>query len=568
MPAAQATDTPESPVTAQSPLGYVHGLLAAPADGPQALPALLSGLARAFAAPAAGLAALADGAPVLNQPPTDGPTPVRRPWQNDPTLLARARTAMSAMPWRAPDGGHYLLAAAWPPGLPGWLLWVEDAGRDDWTADEGGALVLAALVLARFLPAAEQRPGWAAQLERLARRQQLEAAARVTRRLAHDFGNVLTGILGFSDLSLSEVADDGKPLHKFLTELHHSAHNGARYIERLRQFALHSANPRAAADLGPALAREGARLRQLGDDAPPLQTAIPADLPALAIDGDNLARVVEVLVENAREASRPGGEPIRVAARVVTLGEGDCLDFYGDPRPGPHVEVTVTDGGAGLSADAEGRLFGELFFTSKSRRRGLGLAAAYGILRCHRGGLCLANRPGGGARARLVVPVAAEDLRPAPAADGAAAASGGESILVVDDDPLVLQYLCATLVQAGYRVQAASGSREALQLYSAAPQAYRLVVSDVLMPGVNGFDLARQLHDRNAGVRVLFISGQLPLAGPAADAGGCAFDLLAKPFRPEALLRAVRAALDRPPSRTAPVRTGPAGGSGVLSSSQ
>lgn len=556
MPAAQATVALESPATGPSPLGYVHGLLAAPADGPRDLPALLAGLARAFAAPAAGLAALADGTPVLSHPAIDDPAPARRPWQDDPGLLTRARAAMSALPWRAPDASHYLLAASSPAGLPGWLLWVEDAGRARWSGEEGGAL--AADALGRGLLAAERRPGWAAQLERLARRQQLEAAARVTRRIAHDFGNVLTGILGFSDLSLAEVEDNGKPLHKFLTELHHSAQNGARFVERLRQFAHHGGNPRAAAPLGPALAREEARLRQLGNAAPRLLASVPDDLPPLAINGDDLARVLEILVENAREASRPGGEPIRVTARLAALSAEDCLDFYGDPRPGPHVEVNVCDGGTGLSADAEGRLFGELFYTSKSRRRGLGLAAAYGILRGHRGGLCLANRPEGGVRARVVVPVAADALPLAVAPSAAVAPSGGEPILVVDDDPLVLQYLCATLAQAGYRVQPALSSREALELYAANPRGYRLVVSDVLMPGVNGFDLARQLNDRHPDVRVLFISGQLPLDGPAADAGG-AFDLLAKPFRPEVLLRAVRAALDRGPSGAAGP-AGPAGG--------
>jgi signal transduction histidine kinase/ActR/RegA family two-component response regulator len=564
MPAAQAIVALESSSAGVGPLGYVHGLLAAPADGPRDLPALLAGLARAFAARGAGLSALADGTSVLSHPATDESAPVRRPWQDDLALVARARAAISALPWRAPDGSHYLLAAASPAGLPGWLLWVEDAGRARWSGEEGGTLALAADALGRGLLAAERRTGWASQLERLARRQQLEAAARVTRRLAHDFGNVLTGILGFSDLSLAEVGDNGKPLHKFLTELHHSAQNGARFVERLRQFAHHGGNPRAAAPLAPALAREEARLRQLGD-APPLSASVPDDLPPLGIDGDNLAHVLEILVENAREASRHGGEPIRVTARLVALAAGDCLDFYGDPRPGPHVEVSVSDGGTGLSADAEGRLFGEPFYTSKSRRRGLGLAAAYGILRSHRGGLCVANRPGGGARARVVVPVAAEALPVAAPPAGTATPSGGEPILVVDDDPLVLQYLCATLAQAGYRVQPAPSSREALDLYAANPRGYRLVVSDVLMPGVNGLDLARQLNERHPDVRVLFISGQLPLDGPAADAGGGAFDLLAKPFRPETLLRAVRAALDRTPSGAAPGAAGPAGG-GVSSS--
>jgi len=567
MQGAQPGDILESPTSSRDALEYIHGLLATPADGPRDLPALLAGLARAFAAPSAGLASLTDGSPLLRHPSTDGQSSVRRPWEDDSTLLTRVREARAALPLLKPGNGNYLLAAICPPGLPGWLLWIDDPGRTAWTDAEAGALALAGHVLGRSLLPAENRTGWAAQMDRLARRRLLETAARLTRRLAHDFGNALTGILGFSDLSLSEVEDEGTLLHKFLSELHQSAQNGVRFVERLRQFANQSANPHAASTLGSALAREDARLRKMGNGVPSLQSALPGDLPVLAMDGDYLGRVLEVLLDNACEASRPGGS-VRVSARVVKLSDVDCLDYYGDPRPGPHVEIAVADEGAGLSAEVERRLFAELFFTNKSRKRGLGLLAAYGILRAHHGGLCLTNRPEGGALARVVVPIAVEPILAPSAHSGTATSSRGEPVLVVDDDPMVLQYVSTTLGQAGYRVRATASGREALSLYANGPETYRLVVSDVLMPEVNGFDLARQLHERDAGVRVLFMSGHLAPDFHTFDAGGCSFDLLAKPFRPEALLRAVRAAIDRAPSRAASVRKGPSGGECVISSSQ
>jgi signal transduction histidine kinase/CheY-like chemotaxis protein len=556
-----------SPESSNGFLACVQHLLAAHADGSRSLPALLAGLTRAFSASGAGLAVLPEGTPLLVHPSAEEGIPVRRPWQDDPALVARARESVSAVSCAVPGQGDYLLMAVCPPGLPGWLLWVEDSGRGGWTDSEVSALSLAGYVLGRCSFSAGKSAGWVAQMERLARRQQLDAAARVTRRLAHDFGNVLTGILGFGDLSLSEVGADGSLLHKFLTELHQSAQNGARFVERLRHFAHHSANPRAAATLSPTLAREEIRVRKVSDGAVSVQLDLPRDLPLLAIDTENLGRVLEVVIENAREASHPGGGLIRVVARAVTLSDRDCLDFYGDPRPGPHVEISVADDGTGLTAETEARLFSELFYTSKSRRRGLGLLAAYGILRCHRGGLVLTNQAEGGALARVVVPVAAQALQSA-AGLAAEAAPRGEPILVVDDDPMVLQYVCSTLGQAGYRVRATSSSREAFNLYMASPESYRLVVSDVLMPEVNGFDLARQLYDQDAGVRMLFMSGHLSPEFQSIDTGGCAFDLLAKPFRPEALLRAVRAAIDRAPSRSAPSRKGPAGPDGVISSSQ
>jgi DNA-binding response OmpR family regulator len=180
----------------------------------------------------------------------------------------------------------------------------------------------------------------------------------------------------------------------------------------------------------------------------------------------------------------------------------------------------------------------------------------------------LTNQAEGGAVARVVLPVSTQAVQPTAAAAVTASAPRGDAILVVDDDPMVLQFVCSTLGQAGYRVRATSSSREAFHLYTASPEPYRLVVTDVRMPEVNGFDLARQLYDWDASVRMLFMSGHLSPEFQSLDAGGCAFDLLAKPFRPEALLRAVRAAIDRAPSRSVPTRKGTAGPDSVMSSSQ
>src|SRR5262249_43959057 len=161
-------------------------------DGPKSLPALLAELARAFSASGAGLANLSDGAPLVCYPSADGHSPLRRPWQDDPALLTRASEAVSAVPCNVPGQGDYLLMAVCSPGLSGWLLWVEDYGRGGWTDVEASALALAGHVLVRCLHATGKRTGWAFQMEQLARRQQLDAAAKIARRLAHDFGNVLT----------------------------------------------------------------------------------------------------------------------------------------------------------------------------------------------------------------------------------------------------------------------------------------------------------------------------------------------------------------------------------------
>jgi CheY-like chemotaxis protein len=205
-------------------------------------------------------------------------------------------------------------------------------------------------------------------------------------------------------------------------------------------------------------------------------------------------------------------------------------------------------------------LFAEPFYTGKARRRGFGLAVAYGLLSAHHGGLSIANGPRGGAVARILLPVAAvaTGLGQAGARDHQAAtpdqrpAAHDEKVLVVDDDPMILQFVSTTLEEAGYRVLAVASADEAVDRYAAAgPDPFRLVLSDVVMPRGSGVDLARRLLNHDANARILFMSGQVSPDFARQDFAEHEFDLLSKPFRPEGLLRAVRGALDRPRPKAA-----------------
>jgi CheY-like chemotaxis protein len=195
-------------------------------------------------------------------------------------------------------------------------------------------------------------------------------------------------------------------------------------------------------------------------------------------------------------------------------------------------------------------LFVEPFFTNKARRQGFGLAVAYGLLSAHRGGLSVANAPHGGALARVLFPVAQKPAASSVIPESAPAAAdvhNDEKVLVVDDDPMILQFVSMTLEQAGYRVMAVTNADEALDCYasSTGSDQFRLVLSDVVMPRVTGVDLARNLLNHDANARILFMSGQVSPDFPRKDFAEYQFDLLSKPFRPEGLLRAVRGALDR-----------------------
>jgi CheY-like chemotaxis protein len=207
------------------------------------------------------------------------------------------------------------------------------------------------------------------------------------------------------------------------------------------------------------------------------------------------------------------------------------------------VAVTIADEGCGLSTEAWERLFTEPFFTTKPRHQGLGLGTVFGILRCHQGGLILEPRLPRGTVVQLYLPAASA---PTPSSLSSVAQDASQRVLVVDDDPMILQLVCTTLKRAGYQVEAAMSAAEALQCYGkACAEPFCLVLSDVAMPRMDGLELAHRLQTQNARVNILFMSGQM--VGGLADQDFCGrkFDLLIKPFRPDGLLRAVRSAMER-----------------------
>ena len=542
-------------------LEFVCRLLNVAGD-PSGLDAVLGELAVAFGAREAGLASVDAGAATVRSRFGASEESSRLPWPDDVDLFDRARAACAALTVARPGGGSFLVTASATAAGSGWFLWVGDPHRAVWDAPLPAALTLAAQALVRRAIPEGSGSRWAQQAERIARQQRLEGAAAVARRLSHEFGNILTGILGFSELSLTQNVPAESALHRYLMEVYRGAQAGAAFTHQLRLFSRrHPVSPRAAT-LSAVARDEETRIRLLWSDAR-FQFATADDLPPVAIDADHLRQVIAAVVDNACEAAGPTGA-VELSARLTRLTHDDCLDYFGDPRPGTHVEIVIADDGPGLAAEVRSRLFAEPFLSTKPRRRGLGLASVYGILHAHHGGIRLASGAKAGVRASVVVPVAQQEE--AAAAESVAAPEiVGEKVLVVDDDPRVLQFVASTLERAGYRVHAVGSASEALDRYEAAgTDPFRLVLSDVLMPEVNGVDLARQLRGRNPDVRVLFMSGHVGPDFPRQELEGWQFELLPKPFRVDGLLRAVRGALDRVPARR-PARPAGAGDGQVYS---
>jgi signal transduction histidine kinase len=296
-----------------------------------------------------------------------------------------------------------------------WLLWLEDGGRCAWSLAESAALTLAGQALAHAARAETAEPLWVRQIWPARRGQRLEQTVAVVQRLAHDFGNFLTSIQGFTQLAQGQLPP-ASPAHCHLTEVLRAAEGAARVTERLRLFSRRGAARARPTPLGPLLAEEIGRLRESWGSAVRLQAEVSDDLPPLRIDRDLLREVLAAVLENGREAIAGPGT-VNIAARPAELSQADCLGLFGNPAAGPCVEVAVRDTGCGIAPEVRRRLMAEPFFSNKPRHRGLGLAVVYGVLYQHKGGFRLDPGPEGGTVVRLFLP-AASDAESRPGTQG------------------------------------------------------------------------------------------------------------------------------------------------------
>jgi signal transduction histidine kinase len=394
--------------TPRTESGFATRLTSASAAAESPLLAAVREVVTRLSAESGGLAALHDEA--ARTLTAVGPEVVP-PWRGEPSLLEAVRRATCAVRHQD-DAGHWLLAPVWTPQLlEPWLLWARRESA--WSDAEVEDITAAAARLGYRLPE------WRAEETDVARRTALmDQAAWMAGRLAHDFGNVLTGILGFTELTVAQLAPNS-PLHRYMTEVWQAARAGAGWVHQLQMFGRRSVAGQPSASV----AQAAELARQAAWPNGRLHVALPKRLPPVAIDADALKLALTQLLHNAREAciNGEGSEgAATLAARTVVLDELECLRWLGLPRPGAAVEVAVTDTGPGIAAAAKNKLFRELFFSSKPRHRGLGLAVVYGIVRAHRGGLRLEDNAPRGAVARIVLPVVAMSNPGNPAAASAA----------------------------------------------------------------------------------------------------------------------------------------------------
>ncbi|MGO8704583.1 MAG: PAS domain S-box protein [Candidatus Brocadiia bacterium] len=377
--------------------------------------------------------------------------------------------------------------------------------------------------------------------EQLRQAQKMESVGRLAGGVAHDFNNILTGISGYTELAL-EQADAASPLHEDLAEVLRLSKRAAELTRQLLAFSRRQTLEPKVLNINDMIADTAKMLKRvLGEDVD-LHFAPAPDLGNVRADVIQIEQVLMNLAINARDAMPDGGK-LTIETANVELDAAYAAGHVSSV-PGRYVLMAVSDTGHGMDAATQSHLF-EPFFTTKDKSKGtgLGLATAYGIVKQHGGNIWVYSEAGKGATFKVYLPMVAEAAGAANPAAEAGVRSGDETILIVEDEPTVRAIATRALKARGYVALTAGSAEEAEGLFSEHAERISLLLTDVVLPGINGPGLYERLRRRLPGLKVLYMSGH---AGNAAvhqgvlDAG-VAF--MQKPFTLETIARKVRQVL-------------------------
>jgi hypothetical protein len=375
--------------------------------------------------------------------------------------------------------------------------------------------------------------------------QKMEAIGRLAGGVAHDFNNLLTVILGYSDLLLREIPP-GHPGHGQLNEIRKAGQQASSLTRQLLAFSRRQVLEFRAVDLNRSVAEMEKMIARLVGEDVHVRTRLGRDAGTARADPGQVEQVILNLVVNSRDAMPTGGSlAIETTDAVVREGEEDGLG--GTLRPGRYVRLTVADTGSGIDAETRKRIF-EPFFTTKpaGKGTGLGLATVHGIVVQSGGQIALETEPGKGTSFHVFLPRSAEESgAPEPSREEAPRPASA-AILVVEDEATIRDVVSETLRKAGYRVQSADSAEAALaQHFQARREPFSLLLTDLVLPGMSGFDLATRLRGVCPGIRVLGMTGYIDREVLDGASGASFEGLLQKPFRPEALLTKIAETLAR-----------------------
>ncbi len=382
--------------------------------------------------------------------------------------------------------------------------------------------------------------------DQLRQAQKMESVGRLAGGVAHDFNNMLGVILGHTELALQQV-DPEQPLHGGLTEIRKAASRSVDLTRQLLAFARKQTIAPKVLDLNDAVAGMLTMLERLIGEDIHLVWRPGVDLWPVKVDPSQIDQILANLCVNARDAIAGVGT-ITIGTGNSALDDASCADVPG-LEPGEYVRLIVSDDGCGMDKETAAQIF-EPFFTTKSvgEGTGLGLSSVYGAVKQNDGFISVDAGSGAGTTFTIYLPRHAVTIEQ-PEAESAAgpAMRGHETILLVEDEPAILRMATVMLEQQGYTVLAAHSPEEAIRLAREYAGEIQLLMTDVVMPKMNGRDLARNLLSLHPHLRSLFMSGYTAdIIAPhgVLDEGMC---FIEKPFSLNDLAAKVRETLDRDP---------------------
>jgi two-component system cell cycle sensor histidine kinase/response regulator CckA len=391
---------------------------------------------------------------------------------------------------------------------------------------------------------------------RLAQRNRMESVGQLAGGVAHDFNNLLSAIrLRTDELLLRHSLGD--PSYDSLSEIRETVERAAAVVRQLLTFSRKATLQREVLDLNEALADTAVLLRRLVREDVELVIDHGANLPPVRMDRSQLETAVINLVVNARDALQAkGGGVVRIATSRMSLAEAQAAGYQGAPTAAVAV-FEVADDGPGIAPEALTKIF-EPFFTTKAvgEGTGLGLATVYGVVKQADGWISASSEPGQGAAFRIYLPAHEPPLAFEPAGGAAAARpvprdlSGVGRILFVEDEPLVRGIAARLLRARGYEVIEAGDGLEALDLAKAHAGAIDLMISDVIMPGMDGPTLLKEARPWLGPVPVMFISGYAEAEFSELLEGESGVSFLPKPLDIKTLAERIKAEL-RPSGKAA-----------------
>ena len=385
--------------------------------------------------------------------------------------------------------------------------------------------------------------------EQLQQARKMEAVGRLAGGVAHDFNNLLTIIKGYVEMAQQRCLDRPE-LHSDIRRIEEAADRAVTLVRQLLAFSRKQVLRPKVLDLNTIVTNLDPLLRRLMSEIIEMKTLVSDEVGAIKADPGQIEQVIMNLVVNARDAL-PNGGRILIETSNVDLDSTYTRD-HAVVVPGPYVLLAVTDTGVGMTPDTVGHIF-EPFYTTKESGRGtgLGLSTVYGIVKQSGGYIWVYSELGKGTTFKVYLP-RVTDAIPASAVTAITPSSttrkGHETILLVEDEPDLRELTQMVLSERGYTVIAAPSPAEAERLAGNNGAEIHLLLTDVVMPGISGRELAKRLTSRFTNLRVMYMSGYTynVIAQDGTLEEGISF--LQKPFTPKALTEKVREALDRPVS--------------------